>query len=59
MHLHSAYSIRRQLATPQNAEVPKTAKFGGFCCSSATEYTDQDEIWHTSVDDGSLLAYQI
>jgi len=30
VHSCSAFSDSRQLATPQNAEVQKTAKFGGF-----------------------------
>jgi len=39
-------------------KLKKPAKFGAFCHSSATEETDGDEIWHTSVDDGYTLAYK-
>jgi len=37
VHLCTTFSNCCQLATPQNAEVQKTAKFGGFCRQKATE----------------------
>ena len=39
--------------------VQKTAKIVFFRRHRTTEYTNQDEIWHVSVDRGSAIAHQI
>jgi len=40
----STFSDCRQLATPHNAEVQKTAKLAVFCCQTAIKWTDRNEI---------------
>jgi len=59
VHRCSSFSDCRHVATPDNVEVQKNAKIGGFRRQRATELTDRDEIWHVSVYRGSALAHQI
>lgn len=57
VHPYSTLSDCRQLATPQNAEIQKTEKFGFYRCQRATEINRSRRNLALSVHHGSALAH--
>ena len=59
VHPCSTFLDRRQVATPQNAKVHKTAKFGGFHSQRTTDYKPIETKFGIKIEHGFALAHLI